>query len=958
MLFIMLVFVPGIFPLEDSLTTASRPLAEYIREGKTLFNRHFYPDAQKVFKEALRLYPEDWRLNWYYIRLIEKIPDRDGREGLPQVLSYYENRVKENPQSAVAYAGLAYGYKALYKKSLAREMADKALEIGKDSLAALHIDAIIKQAFPEFATMDTKGETPPELFGLPGGIKPASAYPKTDKASEAYELLLAKYPDFFEGYQDYFGHYMIPEDENSNLGREMLKKYERALLCPDLDPILYEYKWYFLDKALRLDPQSHIQICEKIIAQDPSHAEIKHQLAILQLNSGNTGRALDLLKESISEAPHYLLPFATLARIYSERQQYDHANEILKPLVQAKTPLEDGEFSRDYYQYLYAVNLCRSGKFDEAAGFLDQGIRESKEAPTYQMEDLLKSIKSRKPEARVKILENVPFIIQKGDYCGPASVAMILQYWGMKLSQDQVAQGVYDKGIGTLTTTTERYLHNLGFRTRVFVGSEEAWKKLLDQGIPILVSKMAGEKNAHAVVIMGYDDFTREFLVHDPNMPFFNTVMYSPPGSARNYFIENQVLDCVLIIPEGKYSGYDLGFIRSSFKMKIQNFNSYLVVGSALRAGFLEGLLIHACFVFVLLFLSFLALRKIIYPYSPRKLLKFLLFCFLFEILINVGAYIYNTEQTAAVLMVYHMGLSLFCLVSLYLRFVHLLIGQYMPLVFFLRTLVVMLAMASIEYLSRDKNLFAKNISLISVIIGICIIFLPLFLIVFIRFFLEKKRYSGAHKLLYFFRLRKKKGGSYFEGLWLESVIFLNRGDYEKALDILQDLLKFPYLTRQHKFRIRMQIAEILLLEIRGDMGERERLLTEAGQIMDGFDPKKLCVLNRAVFYTFRARILLLKGEHGNARIFVEQAENILKCKRGRIKIQDVLEKIRAQGGFYLKYLRLLHNLNRLALARYFGDEAIVLEIYDQYKDRFDLDFMRNRDMYHLLKNPPPNENS
>jgi len=51
------------------------------------------------------------------------------------------------------------------------------------------------------------------------------------------------------------------------------------------------------------------------------------------------------------------------------------------------------------------------------------------------------------------------------------------------------------------------------------------------------------------------------------------------------------------------------------------------------------------------------------------------------------------------------------------------------------------------------------------------------------------------------------------------------------------------------------------------------------------------------------------RTDHENARVFVEQTENILKSGRGRIKIQDLLEKIRAYGGFVRKYTRLLHNI-------------------------------------------------
>ena len=381
-------------------------------------------------------------------------------------------------------------------------MAEMAREKDETSLPALHIDALIK------ADLKFREDV------------------KKEDMIEAYNKLIQHHPDFFDGYRELFESCRFFEvlrpDQNSELkpyqNIDFDDKYERAKKCPCFDPIIYtvEIKNVSMDdeEAYYENQERTRQIYERIIREDPSHADIKFKLAELCLNS----------------------------------------NEILKPL------LEDQKEPYRNYAAQYTENLYRQGKFDEAEVFLDEYTRNTGKYIEYYEEMLLGNLKSRSPGDKVKILSNIPFVVQKGLYCGPASISMIMQYWGKKIDQEDIGEKVFNKGMGSVMCSMKNYVENQGFRTMIFSPSKKAWKKLLDQDVPVLVSKsFLGQ--GHAVVLSGYDDIAENFIFHDPDQFLPLESGYSLP---EDNIIE-KINYCLLIVPEDKYEDYDLSEIETSF---------------------------------------------------------------------------------------------------------------------------------------------------------------------------------------------------------------------------------------------------------------------------------------------------------------------------------------------------------------------------------------------------------
>nr|WP_263326041.1 tetratricopeptide repeat protein [Neobacillus sp. Marseille-Q6967] len=140
----------------------------------------------------------------------------------------------------------------------------------------------------------------------------------------------------------------------------------------------------------------------------------------------------------------------------------------------------------------------------------------------YQLNDLTqlehnskKSIfKDKNNEGEIRKL-NIKPILQKNNYCVPASLEMILTYYGKNITQDEIAGHIFEHTGSKLSTTIE-YLEKSGFVCRQFIGNKEIYTTLLDKGIPVLLS-VDFEHSSHVHVLTGYDSRFDLYHIQDPN---------------------------------------------------------------------------------------------------------------------------------------------------------------------------------------------------------------------------------------------------------------------------------------------------------------------------------------------------------------------------------------------------------------------------------------------------------
>jgi ABC-type bacteriocin/lantibiotic exporter with double-glycine peptidase domain len=110
----------------------------------------------------------------------------------------------------------------------------------------------------------------------------------------------------------------------------------------------------------------------------------------------------------------------------------------------------------------------------------------------------------------------VPFVKQKDQFCGPASLSSVLGFYGISLSQEAIAEKVYNPKLkGALITDLENYVKSLGLKAETRQGTLEDLKVLIDKGIPPIILVDLGSffvSIPHYMVVVGYEG--GKFFVH------------------------------------------------------------------------------------------------------------------------------------------------------------------------------------------------------------------------------------------------------------------------------------------------------------------------------------------------------------------------------------------------------------------------------------------------------------
>jgi predicted double-glycine peptidase len=122
---------------------------------------------------------------------------------------------------------------------------------------------------------------------------------------------------------------------------------------------------------------------------------------------------------------------------------------------------------------------------------------------------------------------DVPFVRQKKDGCGAASISMVIQYWNKqgdpalaaRADPPAIQDALYSRDAhGIFASGMERYFEESGFRTYAFKGDWADLKRHLSKGRPLIVClKEAGRGGPlHYVVVAGLDWQENVAFLNDP----------------------------------------------------------------------------------------------------------------------------------------------------------------------------------------------------------------------------------------------------------------------------------------------------------------------------------------------------------------------------------------------------------------------------------------------------------
>jgi Tfp pilus assembly protein PilF/predicted double-glycine peptidase len=112
------------------------------------------------------------------------------------------------------------------------------------------------------------------------------------------------------------------------------------------------------------------------------------------------------------------------------------------------------------------------------------------------------------------LLLAVPFVPQKPEWCGPAALAMVANFYGDRVTQEDIAAAIHERGLrGVLTTDLAEHAQRLGFWARTYRGDIADLRRKLADGVPLILHTRFGDRD-HFLVAIGADKFAQTVTVH------------------------------------------------------------------------------------------------------------------------------------------------------------------------------------------------------------------------------------------------------------------------------------------------------------------------------------------------------------------------------------------------------------------------------------------------------------
>ena len=108
------------------------------------------------------------------------------------------------------------------------------------------------------------------------------------------------------------------------------------------------------------------------------------------------------------------------------------------------------------------------------------------------------------------LIEKVPFFAQETYQCGPASLAGVLNFWGLPITPAEIAEEVFSSSArGTLGIDLALYAQKKGFQSDFYRGNPEDLRRQIDSGRPVIVLVDYGfwvYEKGHFMVVVGYNN--------------------------------------------------------------------------------------------------------------------------------------------------------------------------------------------------------------------------------------------------------------------------------------------------------------------------------------------------------------------------------------------------------------------------------------------------------------------
>lgn len=107
-----------------------------------------------------------------------------------------------------------------------------------------------------------------------------------------------------------------------------------------------------------------------------------------------------------------------------------------------------------------------------------------------------------------RLIPGVPFFAQEDYQCGPSSLAGIINFWGVKVTLQEIVDKIYSKSAqGTLDVDMIRFSEKYGLASHKYKGGIDDLKNKIDKGYPLIILVdfgVSSYQRTHYMVVVGY----------------------------------------------------------------------------------------------------------------------------------------------------------------------------------------------------------------------------------------------------------------------------------------------------------------------------------------------------------------------------------------------------------------------------------------------------------------------
>ncbi|MFA6009501.1 MAG: tetratricopeptide repeat protein [Desulfobacteraceae bacterium] len=321
---------------------------------------------------------------------------------------------------------------------------------------------------------------------------------------------------------------------------------EQDVVFSDLE---YQTSWYASNAVLYSfvrDFDKATLLIDKARSFKCNHAWIASCAAEVLFRQDKWDEALAEAEEAFECAPHMPASSSILARILAKKHRIEDINARLKPHIETS---QSHEFllTAIWYICVQAERSDNTSRLDLSRTAYDLSFKLETLAPIADSTTLTKFQTSRMDIAMLmddyEVMKNhgkhtdIPFykhVIERINTCGkgerrilnyrpvfqkhltclPASAATVLGAFGVHVDEDSLADELTYNG--TSMWRIEEWFTSKGFLAESFILEPELIKTLIENGLP-LVNTTEYTSSAHATAIVGFDERTGTFIVHDPS---------------------------------------------------------------------------------------------------------------------------------------------------------------------------------------------------------------------------------------------------------------------------------------------------------------------------------------------------------------------------------------------------------------------------------------------------------